>query len=148
MNQTQFKTTLSGKETGPTGIVVPPDNVAALGSGKKPSVLVTVNGYAFPSTVAVMGGQFMIPFAAEHRRATGLQAGDPIDVTLTLQTAPRVTELPETLVVALNAAGLRAAFDVAAPSRRKEWVRLVMDAKTEETRLRRVDKVVAELRGP
>jgi uncharacterized protein YdeI (YjbR/CyaY-like superfamily) len=41
--------------------------------------------------------------------------------------------------------GLRPAFDTAAPSGRKEWVRQVTDAKTEDTRARRVAKVVAEV---
>jgi hypothetical protein len=145
MTQTRFITTLSGKDTGPTGIVVPPEHIAALGEGKKPSVLVTVNGYAYPSTVGVMGGVSMIPFAAEHRKATGLSAGDQIEVTLTLETAPRVVEVPEVLASALEAAGLRVAFDAASPSRRKEWVRQVSEAKGEETRARRLAKVVADV---
>jgi hypothetical protein len=145
MPQTSFVTILSGTESGPTGIVVPPDHLAALGSSKRPSVLVTVNGYAYPSTVGVMGGVAMIPFAAEHRKATGIMAGDPIEVTLTLETGPRLVELPMALVQALQSTGLRPAFDTATPSRRKEWVRLVTDAKTEDTRARRLAKVVAEV---
>lgn len=146
MPQTRFKTTLLGNQTGPTGMVVPPENLAALGTSKKPSVLVSVNGYTYQSTVAVMGGQFMIGFAAVHRLATGLKAGDPIDVTLTLETAPRVVEVPPDLAAALDAATLRPAFDASAPSKRKEWVRQVTEAKTVETRARRVEKVVAALR--
>jgi hypothetical protein len=147
MMETSFVTTVSGTATGPTGIVVPPEHLAALGGGKRPSVLVTVNGYAYPSTVGVMGGVAMIPFAAEHRRATGIAAGDAIEVTLVLETAPRLVEVPEALVAALEAAGLRAAFDAAAPSRRKEWVRQVAEAKGDDTRVRRVAKVVGALGG-
>lgn len=145
MTESHFKTTLSGQETGPAGMVVPPECVAALGTSKKPAVLVTVNGYSYESTVAVMGGVFMIGFAAEHRRATGLKAGDPIDVTLTLLTAPRVVEVPPDMGLAMANAGLRVAFDAAAPSRRKEMVRLVTDAKTPETRERRIQKVLSDL---
>ena len=147
MTQTRFTTTLSGTATGPTGIVVPPDAIAALGQGKKPAVLVSVNGYDYPSTVAVMGGAFMIPFASDHRKATGLKAGDAIEVVLTLETAPRQVEVPVDLAAALDEAGLRAAFDASAPSRRKEWVRQVVEAKAVETRARRVEKVVGEVRG-
>jgi hypothetical protein len=107
MTETHFTTTLTGAETGPTGFVVPPENVAALGSGKRPAVLVRVNGHAYQSTVAVMAGDFMIGFAAVHRAATGLKAGDRIDVVLTLETAPRVVEVPQDLATALDAAGLR-----------------------------------------
>jgi Bacteriocin-protection, YdeI or OmpD-Associated/Domain of unknown function (DUF1905) len=147
MVETRFTTTLSGRETGPTGIVVPPACVAALGAGKKPGVQVRVNGHAYPSTVAVMGGQSMIPFAAEHRKATGLKAGDPIDVTLTLETAPRTVDVPDDLAAALQAANLRAAFDASAPSKRKEWVRQVVEAKAADTRVLRVHKVVEGLRA-
>ena len=143
MPLTSFSTTLSGTATRPTGIVVPPEHLAALGSSKKPSVLVTANDHAYPSTVAVMGGQVMIPFAAEHRKATGIVAGNPIEVTLVLETAPRVVELPDLLVQALEVAGLRAAFDATSPSRRKEWVRQVMEAKADDTRARRLAKVLA-----
>lgn len=147
MTETRFSTLLNGEATGPRGIVVPPEAVAALGSGKKPAVRVSVNGYAYLSTVAVMAGRFMIPFASEHRKATGLKAGDAIEVVLTLDAAPRVEEVPDNLAGALAAAGLRAAFDAAAPSRRKEWVRQVSEAKAPETRVRRLAKVVAELQG-
>ena len=145
MTEVRFKTTLNGKESGPTGIVVPPEQVAALGSSKKPAVLVTVNGYAYPSTVGVMSGQFMIPFSSDHRKATGMKAGDPIEVTLTLETAPRSVDVPEYLANALDAAGQRASFDASAPSRRKEWVRQVVEAKSAETRSRRMEKILAEV---
>lgn len=147
MTETRFSTRLSGKATGPTGIVVPPDHVAALGSGKKPAVRVSVNGHVYASTVAVMGGQFMIPFASDHRKATGLKAGDEIEVILTLEEGPRLVEVPDDLAAALEEAGLRADFDAAAPSRRKEWVRQVSEAKAAETRARRLGKVLTELRG-
>ena len=141
----RFTTTLSGQATGPTGIVVPPEAIAALAAGKKPAVLVSVNGYDYPSTVAVMAGAYMIPFASDHRKATGLKAGDAIEVVLTLETTPRQVEVPADLAEALDAAGLRAAFDGSAPSRRKEWVRQVAEAKAADTRARRVVKVVGEV---
>ena len=66
---------------------------------------------------------------------------------LTLETAPRLVEVPQDLAVALEAAGLRKAFDASAASRRKEWVRQVVEAKTAETRARRVAKVLGGVRG-
>jgi hypothetical protein len=63
----RFRTTIqqTGKNT--TGIPVPDDVVAALGSGKRPAVTVTVNGYSYRSTVASMGGVSMVSLSAEHR---------------------------------------------------------------------------------
>ncbi len=144
--KTQFKTKLNGTATGPTGIIIPAKNIADLGTSRKPAVKVTVNGYNYLSTVAVMAGEFCVAFSSAHRAATGLKAGDPIDVTLELETAPRIVEVPDDLAAALKAkAGARAAFDAAAPSHRKEWVRSVVEAKAAETRARRIAKVVDAL---
>ncbi|MEU6626790.1 YdeI/OmpD-associated family protein [Streptomyces parvus] len=129
-----------------TGIEVPEDVVEALGAGKRPPVNVTVNGYAYRSTIAPMGGQYLIPFSADKRKATGIGGGDAIEVELTLDTAPRTVEPPEDLAVALAAApGAPEAFAALAPSRRKAHVASVEGAKTDATRERRIAKVVAEL---
>jgi hypothetical protein len=146
--RTTFKSKLMGEAAGPTGIEVPAKNIEALGTSKKPAVKVTVNGYVYRSTVAVMGGKFMIPFSSAHRGASGINAGDKIDVTLEMDTEPRTVELPEDLAAALGKAkGARAAFDASAPSKRKEFVRQVVEAKAQDTRERRIAKIVAELRA-
>ncbi|WP_282687509.1 MULTISPECIES: YdeI/OmpD-associated family protein [unclassified Streptomyces] len=129
-----------------TGIEVPEDVVEGLGAGKRPPVNVTVNGYAYRSTIAPMGGQYLIPFSADKREATGIGGGDAIEVELTLDTAPRTVEPPEDLAVALAAApGAAEAFAALAPSRQKAHVASVEGAKTDATRERRIAKAVAEL---
>ncbi|MYV62267.1 DUF1905 domain-containing protein [Streptomyces sp. SID4931] len=129
-----------------TGIEVPEDVVEALGAGKRPPVNVTVNGYAYRSTIAPMGGQYLIPFSSEKRKATGIGGGDAIEVELTLDTAPRTVEPPEDLAAALAAApGAAEAFAALAPSRQKAHVTSVEGAKTDATRERRIAKAVAEL---
>src|SRR3954452_7710874 len=111
----RFETTLA--QTGNnTGIEVPPDVVDELGAGKRPAVNVSINGYEYRSTIATMGGRFMISFSSDKRAATGLRGGDPIPVYLTLDTAPRTVELPVDLAAALTEAGVRQAFDALAPS--------------------------------
>ena len=146
--KTMFTTKLAGKIGAPTGIVVPPTAVAELGSSKKPAVKVSVSGYTYRSTVAVMGGKFMIPFSAAHRDASGIQAGDKIEVTLELDEEPRTVEVPADLAAALKKAGATKAFDAFAPSKRKECVRQVVEAKAQETRERRIAKIVADLSKP
>jgi Domain of unknown function (DUF1905)/Bacteriocin-protection, YdeI or OmpD-Associated len=128
-------------------MVVPLDHVAALGTSKRPAVKVTINGYTYRSTVAVMGGTFMVGVAAEHRTAAGVEGGDTVKVTLELDTEPRITPVPPDLAEALAKAKLTATFDAAAPSRRKEFVRGVEDAKTPEPRERRIQKVVVALQA-
>lgn len=100
----EFRTVLLLARTTATGVEVPPEVVAALGSGRKPAVTVTLNGdHRFPSTVASLGGKFLAPVSAEHRAAAGLRAGDEVLVDLVLDTAPRVLAVPEDLAAALEA---------------------------------------------
>ncbi|SIN88348.1 protein of unknown function [Agromyces cerinus subsp. cerinus] len=130
-----------------TGIEVPPEVIEALGAGKKPPVVVNVNGYEYRSTVAVMGGRFMISFSSDKRAATGIGGGDPIVVDLELDTAPRTVEVPDDLAAALETAGARAAFDALSPSAKQAHVTAVEGAKAAETRQRRIDGIVAKLTG-
>jgi uncharacterized protein YdeI (YjbR/CyaY-like superfamily) len=104
-----------------------------------------VDNYSYQSTVAVTSGKFMIPLSKAHREAAGLKANDKVTVTLELETTPRTIKVPDDLAKALSKAGVRKMFDAAAPSKRKEFVRQVEDAKTQETRERRIDKIVRQL---
>lgn len=133
---------LSGNNT---GIEVPSEVVDALDAGKRPAVVVDVNGFEYRSTIASMGGRFLIPFSADKRKTTGLAGGDPISVTVTLDTAPRTVEVPGDLATALEQGGVREAFDALAPSARKAHVTNVEGAKAAETRERRIATIVARL---
>jgi len=131
-----------------TGIEVPADLVADLGAGKRPPVVITVNGYEYRSTVAPMGGKYLLPFSAERRKESGIQGGDAIEVELTLDTAPRTVHVPDDLQSALDAsAKARAAWDILSYTHQKEHVRSVLDAKKADTRARRIAAVVAKLEG-
>lgn len=141
----RFETTLF-KSGNNTGIEVPPEVLEALGGGKRPPVNVTVNGdFSYRSTIATMGGRYLIAFSSDKRAATGLQGGETITVDLTMDTAPRTVELPQDLAQALTAADARAAFDALAPSAQKAHVTNVEGAKAEDTRARRVAAIVAKL---
>jgi len=143
MKQTYTTTIHQADDKDATGLKVPPEIIEAFNSGKKPKVIVHINDYAYRSTVAVMGGVFMIGLPKEHRDKAGVKGGDTIKVTLELDTEPRIVDVPEDLAVALaEKAGAREAFEAQAYSVRKEDVRQVNDAKTEETRNRRIAKIV------
>ncbi len=134
------KLELGGKTA--TGIGVPDAVVEQLGAGKRPAVKVTLGDYTYRSTVAVMGGRFMLPVAAQHREAAGLAAGDTVKVTLELDAEPRTVEVPADLASALAAAGATEAFERLAFSHRKEHVRSIEEAKTPQTRQRRIAKTI------
>ena len=72
----RFRATLHLGGKTATGIQVPDEVVAGLGSGKRPAVSVTINGYTYRSTVAPMGGEFWIPVSAEVREKSGVAAGE------------------------------------------------------------------------
>jgi hypothetical protein len=137
---------LGGKTA--TGIEVPGDVVAALGPGSRPPVTVTVGGHSYRTTVARMGGRFLVPLSAENRTAAGVAAGDQVDVDLEPDTAPREVEVPADLTEALaRDDAARATFDGLSYTHRKEWVRWVEEAKKADTRATRLAKTVEALQA-
>ena len=144
-NPITFHTTLlqTGKNT--AGIQVPEQVIEKLGSGKRPLVRVSINQYTYRSAVAVMGGKFLVGVSAANRQAAGVQGGEEVDVTLELDLEPRTVEVPEDLKAALLEAEALKAFENAAPSMQKEYDRQVEEAKAQETRQRRITKIVEKL---
>ena len=131
-----------------TGIEVPPSVIEALGGGKKPAVVVTIGSFSYRSSVAVMGGKYLISLSAERRAASGLKGGDLIQVDLQLDTTPREVKVPDDLAAALAAEPeAKAFFDRLSYSNQSRHVLSITDAKTPETRQRRIDKVMEMLRA-
>jgi hypothetical protein len=143
----KFRTTLLSAGKTATGIEVPPSVVESLGAGKKPPVRVTINGYTYRSTVAVMGGKFMIGVSAENRGNAGVHAGQELEVGLELDTEPRVVTVPDDFQQALNRdAKAKAAFGKLSYSNQLRHVLAIKDAKTPETRQRRIEKAIQALK--
>ncbi len=144
----RYRTTILSAGKTAAGIEVPPDVVEALGSGRKPPVRVTINGFTYRSSVATVSGTFMIGVSNDVRRAAGVAAGQEVDVELELDTAPREVEVPADLAAALDAdPGARAAFERLTYSNKRRIVEPIRDAKAPETRQRRIDKSIENLRA-
>ena len=143
----RFRTTIlqSGKTA--MGFEVPASAVEALGAGKRPPVTVTINGYTYRNTIAVMGGAYMIGVSTDHRGPANVAAGDEVEVELALDTAPREVTVPTELAAALDAdAAAKATFEKLSYSN-KSWHALqVTGTNNPETRARRIEKSVAALR--
>ena len=138
-----FETTVAASGNN-TGIVVPGEVIEQLGAGKRPPVLVSVNGYEYRNTVAVMGGRHMISISAAVRNATGLKGGDSIRVTLTVADSPREVNVPADFAAALAAdERARAFFDKLSNSMQRYHVDNINAAKSADTRQRRIDKAIA-----
>jgi hypothetical protein len=137
---------LGGKTA--TGIEVPEEVVTTLGSGGRPPVSVTIGGHTYRTTVARMGGRYLVPLSAENRTAAGVAAGDQVDVDIEPDAAPREVDVPADLAEALAGDdAARATFDGLSFSHRKEWVRWVEEAKKPETRATRLTRTVESLRA-
>lgn len=137
---------LGGKTA--TGIPVPEEVVMGLGRGKRVPVVVTIGGHSYRSTIAAYNGTYMLPLAAEHREAAGVAAGQAVEVDVEVDDAPREVEVPADLAAALAGdQAARAAFDRLSYSNKRRIVLSVEGARAAETRARRIDKAMAELRG-
>jgi len=136
---------LNGKTA--TGIRVPAEVVASLGSSKRPAVRVSINGHTYRSTVASMGGEFMLPVSAENRASARIAAGDEIEVDVEPDTAPREVEVPSDLRELLDKdADAKKIFDGLSYSKKQQIVYPIEEAKTAETRQRRIEKAISQLR--
>jgi antitoxin component of MazEF toxin-antitoxin module len=143
----RFRTTIlqSGKTA--TGIRIPDEVVESLGAGRRPAVRVTIGGYTYRSTVAVMGDAYMVGVNADNRAAAGVKGGDEVDVEIELDTAPRTVEVPDDLAAALDAEpAARRTFEALSNSNKSWHVLQVLGAKTDATRQRRIAKSVAALK--
>ncbi|MEV6964512.1 YdeI/OmpD-associated family protein [Hamadaea sp. NPDC051192] len=129
-----------------TGIVVPDEVVEALAAGKRPAVRATIREHTYETTIAPMGGRFLMPVSSDVRAAAGVAAGDEVEVTVEVDASPRQVEVPDDLAAALDAVpAARKTFDGLSVSLRKYHVTQVTGAKTDETRQRRIEKSVATL---
>jgi Domain of unknown function (DUF1905)/Bacteriocin-protection, YdeI or OmpD-Associated len=135
---------LAGKTA--TGVQVPAEVVESLGAGKRPPVRVTINGYTYRSTIAPMGGVFMLGISAEVREKSGVAAGDTIDVDIALDTEPReVTPPPDFLAALENDAEAKRFFERLSYSNTRRIVQSIEDAKSAETRQKRIASAVVRL---
>lgn len=143
----RFRAELESTGRTTTGFEVPESIVTELGGGGHPKVAVTVNGYGFRTSIARMGGRYLLGVSAERRAAAGISAGDVLDVDVVLDTAPRETVVPDDLAAALAGDPEATAFwNTLSPSKKQWHVLQVTGAKTAETRARRVARSITMLR--
>ena len=143
----RFRTKILQAGKTATGIRVPDEIVEGMGAGKRPPVRVTINGFTYRSTIAVMGGDYMVGVNADNRAGAGVAGGDTVDVDIELDTAPRAVTVPPDLAAALAAEpAAQRTFDGLSNSNKGWHVQSVEGAKTDETRQRRIAKSIEALR--
>ena len=129
------------------GFIALPFDVRAEFGRARPPVKVSINGYTYRSTVSVYGGQYFIPVRKSNREAAGIETGDAVKVKIALDEEPRTIDPPADLKAALAKSRLQADWEKLSYSRKKESVDVLLAAKKPETRERRVQKVLAEIRA-
>lgn len=143
----RFRTTILQAGKTATGIQILEDVIGKLGTGKKPPVRVTINGYTYRGTVAVMGGKFMIGVNAENRENARVAGGDKVDVEIALDTEPREVTVPADFATMLSRnAKAGQHFDGLSYRKKKAFVDAIEGAKTGETRQRRIEKALDDLK--
>lgn len=128
-------------------VPVPFDPKEAFGKARAP-VKVTLNGYTYRSTIALMGGPPFIPLRKSHREAAGLDGGESLEVVVELDVEPRTVDPPADLVKALKAVpGAWQRWTALSYTHQREHVEAIEDARAAATRARRISRAVETCAG-
>ena len=123
-------------------LLIPDWVLEELKTNKRAPLKVTVNGHTYQSTAVGVAGECRVVFPSADRKAAKVSSGDIVEVTLELDSGYREVRMPAELIKALKANGLTKTLTDLSYSKRKEFARQVSEAKTEETRLKRIAKVL------
>lgn len=146
MSELRIRTTIEWHDPA-AAIILTDEQVAALGGAKNAPITLTIGDATVRTRIGRMGGRNMVGLSKERREALDVAAGDEVDAVIALDTDEREIEMPTELDDALAAdPTAKAAFDRLAPSKRKEVARAIREAKAPETRQRRLEKALDELR--
>jgi hypothetical protein len=132
----------------PGMVVIPDDACAELrGTAGRARIPVTASfdGVPYRGSVVSMGGAMVLGITNAIQAEMHKSVGDTVSVVIEADTAERTVEVPDDLATALDAAGVRDAFDRQSYTNRKEQTRSVAEAKKPETRARRIERAVAAL---
>jgi bifunctional DNA-binding transcriptional regulator/antitoxin component of YhaV-PrlF toxin-antitoxin module len=143
--KTSYKTTIIGFGNH-ASIEIPEKNLAEIGGNKRAPLKVTINSHTYQSTATGVDGKCMVVFPTKDREASGTKAGDNVTVTLELDDGYREVAIPQELADSLATHSLAETFHKLIYSKRKEFARLVNEAKSDETKVRRIAKIVDQLK--
>jgi uncharacterized protein YdeI (YjbR/CyaY-like superfamily) len=107
-----------------------------------------IEGIPYRGTLMRMGTEcHTLGILKSIREQAGRTFGDEVKVTVELDDEPRLVDVPPELEKALQEdKSAQAAFHSLSYTHRREYVNYILEAKREETRLRRVAKVVEILK--
>lgn len=126
---------------------IPDEVLASLGASRRAPLKITVGTHTYQSTATGVNGECRVVFPLRDRQAAGVESGQVVEVTLELDSGHRLVLLPDELETALVARGIREDFEALTFSKRREFARLVAEAKAPETRARRLETVLTSFQG-
>jgi hypothetical protein len=144
----QFRATLETEtpDNPNTFIVIPFDVEQTFGTRARVPVRGTINGYPFRTSISPYGGKHYLPVNKALRAGAKAARGDSVDIVMERDDEPRVVRPPADLARALKAnPAAHARWRQLSYTHRKEYARAVEEAKKPETRLRRIEKTIADL---
>jgi hypothetical protein len=138
---------LQAEDSSATGIEAPFSVQEVFGTKARVPVRGTVNGFAFRSSLMPMGGCHRMAVNRGMREGAGIKAGDTVTLVMERDEAERTVKLPLPLKRELAMSKTATAnWEKNSYSNQKEMVRSITEAKQEETRVRRLAKVMGILK--
>ena len=128
-------------------LLIPQWVLEKLQTNKRAPLRVTINGHTYQSTAVGVAGECRVVFPSAERLAAKANAGETVQVTLELDSGYRSVNMHPELEEALTSADLADVFANLSYSKRKEYARQVNEAKAEDTRKRRIEKIIAGVRA-
>src|SRR5258707_11068782 len=144
----QFKIKIEGKEAGVVAASTPPVDVAEMfGTRGRVPVRGTINSFPFRSSLMPMGGCHMMPVNRTLCQGAGVKPRDIVDVVMERDAEARIVEAPPELKKELaKSKKAQERWDELVFTHKKEMAVSISGAKQEETRKRRLAKVVRVLK--
>lgn len=148
MNKLQFKVKLLGAEGSSIAALVAPFEVEKVfGTRARVPVRGTINGFAFRSSLMPMDGCHKMVVNRTMREGAGVKAGDTVTVVMERDPASRTVAIPPLHKKELAKSKLAAAhWKLQSYTNQKEMARSILEAKQEETRVRRLAKIMDVLK--
>lgn len=143
----RFRVKIEGKEAGVVSAITPPIDVQeTFGTRGRVPVKGTINGFPFRSSLMPMGGCHMMPVNKALCDSSGTKSGDIVDVVMERDEEERSVDAPAELERELKKSRkARERWEKLAFTHKKEMALAISGAKQEETRKRRLAKVMQVL---
>jgi len=144
----RFRLKIQGKEAGVVSAILPPIDVKeTFGTRGRVAVRGTINGFPFRSSLMPMGGRHMMPVNKALCDGASVGPGDTVDVVMERDVEERTVEAPPSLQKELaKNKKAQERWEKLSFTHKKEMANSISDAKQDETKERRLAKVMQVLK--